>query len=234
MRCNRVIVLALALLPTAVRAQESYKIEVLKEGPPGALADAVKQELDAQGYRVVDDQGKSYAEFWLRAKVPAKGKPAGPQGAVLFPVLAEGELIGALRFPGEGHDYRDQTIPKGVYTLRYGLQPVNGDHLGVSTYRDYALLVPVAKDKATEDLPPKRLEGQSAESAGTNHPAILMLLAAPQGSGSGAGSASAPSMVHDEALNTWGAVVPLNLAVKGQAGAVPMSIQLILVGMAMN
>jgi len=229
MRRNRVIVLTvLVWLPTAVRAQESYKIEALKEGPPAALAGTIKETLGGDGYRIVDDQGKSYAELWLRKGVPAKGKPAGTQGAVLFPVLTEGELIGAVRFTGEGHDYRDQTIAQGVYTLRYGLQPVNGDHLGVSTYRDYALLVPAAKDKAPASLPPKRLEEQSAESAGTNHPAVLMLLAAPAGSTPGA------SMAHDEALNTWGAVLPLNLGVKGEPGPVTLPIQLILVGMAMN
>jgi hypothetical protein len=228
MRCNRVILLAVALLPTVVLAQESYKIEALKQGPPAALAAPIKEVLGVQGYRVVDDQGKSYAEFWLRKAVPATGKPAGPQGAVLYPILAEGELLGVLRFAGEGHDYRDQTIPGGVYTLRYGLQPVNGDHLGVSTYRDYALLVPAAKDTSVADLPAKRLDSQSAESAGTNHPAVLMLLAAPEG------AKSEPSMAHDEALNTWGAVVPLNLEVKGESGPVTLPIQLILVGMAMN
>jgi hypothetical protein len=229
MRCNRVIVLTVvALLPPAALAQEPYKLEASKEVPPAALAGAIKETLAAECYRIVDDQGKSYAELWLRKAVPAKGKPAGPQGAVLFPVLAEGELLGALRFTGEGHDYRDQTIAQGVYTIRYGLQPVNGDHLGVSTYRDYALLVPAAKDKALANLPPKRLEEQSAESAGTNHPAVLMLLAAPAGSKPGA------VMAHDEALNTWGAVVPLSLGVTGESGPVSLPIQLILVGMAMN
>jgi hypothetical protein len=228
MLCNRAIVLSVVLLPAAVLGQESYKVEVLKEGPPAALAGEFKGALGASGYRVIDDQGKSYAEFWLRKTIPATKKPAGPDGAILFPVLAEGELLGALRFPGEGHDYRDQTIAKGIYTLRYGLQPVNGDHLGVSTFRDYILLVPAAKDKSLADLPPKRLEQQSAESAGTNHPAILLLLAAP------AGSAAEPAMVHDETLNTWGAVIPLNLAVKGESSAVSLPVQLILVGMAMN
>jgi len=228
MRCNRVILLAVALVPTAVLAQESYKIEVIKEGPPAALVGGIKEALGVQGYRVVDAQGKTYADFWLRKAVPATGKPAGPQGAVLFPVLAEGELFGALRFPADGHDYRDQTIARGVYTLRYGLQPVNGDHLGVSTYRDYALLLPAAKDQALASLPRKRLEEQSAESAGTNHPAILMLLSAPEG------SKSEPSMAHDQALEAWGAVVPLNLAVKGESTPAALRIQLILVGVAMN
>src|SRR5271156_6067181 len=192
MRCNRLIVLAVVLLPAAVLGQESYKVEVLKEGPPAALAGEFKEVLSGSGYRVVDDQGKSYAEFWLRKAVPATKKPAGPDGAILFPVLVEGELLGALRFSGEGHDYRDQTIAKGVYTLRYGIQPVNGDHLGVSLYRDYMLLLPAAKDKSIEKLPKKPLEDRSAESSGTSHPAILMLLKAP------ASAPRPPSLIHDE------------------------------------
>jgi hypothetical protein len=228
MRCNRLIVLTAVLLPAAGRAQESYKIEVLKEGPPAGLAGAIKDVIGNTGFRVLNDQGKSYAEFWLRKAIPATGKPAGPQGAILFPVLAEGELLGALRFTDEGHDYRDQTIAKGTYTLRYGLQPVNGDHLGVSTYRDYALLLPTGKDQAVADLAQKRLEQQSAESAGTSHPAVLMLLAPPPD------SKAEPAIVHDETLNTWGAVIPLSLAVKGESPPAALSIQLILIGMAMN
>jgi hypothetical protein len=227
MRPLRFISLVVALLPTVVRAQE-YKVEALKEAPPAALSGAVKGVLESQGYRVVDDQGKPYAEFWLRKAIPASSKPAGPKGAVQFPFLDEGELLGALRFPGEGHDYRDQTIAKGVYTLRYGLQPQNGDHLGVSEFRDYMLLVPAAKDKELANLAQKKLEGQSAESAGTSHPAVLLLLSAP-GSASGAG----PSLIHNEEKATWGVVIPLSLAVQG-GGPATQPVQLILIGAAMN
>ena len=140
----------------------------------------------------------------------------------------DGELLGALRFPGEGYDYREQSIAKGVYTLRYGLLPINGDHLGVSPNRDYALLLPAAKDTATAALPRKKLEAGSAESAGTSHPAILMLTAAP-----GAPPAKGePALVHDEEKNTWGVVVPLSLAVEGESSAVTLNIQLVVVGVA--
>ena len=229
MRWNRLVGLIGLLFTTSGWAQESYKVEVLKEAPPASLAGAVKETLNAQGYRVVDDQGKALVDFWLRKAVPAAGKPAGAKGPILFPVRQEGELLGALRFPVEGHDYRDQAIPKGVYTLRYGLQPVNGDHLGVSPYRDYALLLPAGKDPATGDLARKKLEEQSAESAGTSHPAILMLLEAPAGS-----SKAEPSMIHDEEKNTWGAVVPLSLAPKGESSPVTLPVQLVVVGVAMN
>jgi len=89
------------LCAASASAQESYKIEPLKEAAPAELSGAIKGQLSAQGYRVVDGQGAAYAEFWLRKSVPAAGKPAGAKGTVLFPVLAEGELLGALRFPGK-------------------------------------------------------------------------------------------------------------------------------------
>jgi hypothetical protein len=229
MRSHRVVLAVVALFSTGAAAQESYKIEALKEAPPAGLSGPVKGVLNAQGYRVVNGQGAVYAEFWLRQSVPASGKPAGAKETVLFPILAEGELLGALRFPREGRDYRDQAIAKGVYTLRYGLQPVNGDHLGVSPYRDYALLLPAAKDLALADLPQKRLEDQSAEAAGSSHPAVLMLLEAPAAAAKGE-----PTMAHDEAKNTWGAVVPLSLAVPGQSSPITLNVQLILVGTAAN
>lgn len=228
MRWNRPIVLAGLLASSTVVAQE-YKVEVLKEPAPAALSAGVKGALNGQGYRILDDQGKSYAEFWLRKEVPASGKPDGPKGAVQFPVLAAGELLGAFRFVGEGHDYRDQTIPQGTYTLRYGLQPVNGAHLGVSPYRDYALLLPAAKDPALTDLAQKKLEEGSAEAAGTSHPAVLLLLAVPKTE-----AKPDPSMIHDEAKNTWGAVVPLKLAAKGSAEPATLHVQLVVVGASMN
>lgn len=228
MSLNRLVLAIAALLPSSVLAQDSYKVEVLKEAPPSTIAGPLKSELNGQGFRVVDGQGKPYADVWLRKSIPAAGKPSGAKGAVQFPVLGEGELLGVLRFTGEGHDYRDQSIAPGVYTLRYGLQPVNGDHLGVSTYRDYALLLPAGKDTSLTAIPQKPLQERSAESAGTSHPAVLMLLGAPAGA-----AKSDPSIVHDEAKNTWGVVIPLNLSVKGESAPVSLPVQLVVIGAAM-
>ncbi len=218
--------LVIALAPTTSQAQP-YKIERLKQSPPSSLAPAIRDALQSEGYRVRNGEGKTYAEIWLRKAVPASRKPSGPSGAVQFPFLTEGELLGALRFEGEGQDYRDQTIPKGVYTLRYGLQPINGDHLGVSTFRDYALLLPAAKDQAVAGIPTKPLNEKRAESAGTSHPAVLILLTPP------ATSAAGPWMVRDEEKDLWGAVLPLNLDVKGGSSVPPVNLELILIGAAM-
>ncbi|MDG3002624.1 hypothetical protein [Paludisphaera mucosa] len=223
MSLKYLMVLALAAT-TAAAADEPYKIEALNEAPPQELAPGVKGVLDSQGFRVVDPEGRPLVDVWLRKGTPATAKPAGPKGAVLYPVLTEGELIGAVKFAAEGHDYRDQPVAAGVYTLRYGLQPVNGDHLGVSVNRDYALLLPTAKDADTADLPRKKLEERSAESVGTTHPGVLLLLAPPDK------GTEKPTMVNDATLNTWGAVVSLPLKVEGEADFVPLSVQLVLVG----
>jgi hypothetical protein len=217
----------LALTPSAASAQDDYKMDVIKEAAPAAVPSDIKATLQGEGFRVVSSDGKTIAEFWLRKTIPASAKPDGPKGPICFPVLSEGELLGALRFTGQGHDYRDQPIPAGIYTLRYGLQPVNGDHLGVSTFRDFALLIAAAKDKAPADIPEKKLEDQSAETAGSSHPAVLMLVPVPPNAKPGV-------MVHDEAKNTWGAVIPLVLQVKGESAPATLPVQLVLVGVAMN
>jgi len=208
-------------------AEDGFKVSELKEPAPGSLAAALRGALEGQGFRIQDDQGRSFADIWLRKGIPAADKPAGPKGAVQFPFLADGELLGVLQFAAEGHDYRDQPIAKGAYTMRYGLQPVNGDHLGVSTYRDYSLLLPAAKDQSLALPPRKQLEEQSALSAGTSHPAVFLLLTAPQNA-----SKPAASMIHDADKNTWSVVLPLNLQVRGQAEPIVYPVQLVVVGAA--
>lgn len=222
------LTLALSTFTGAAAVGQDYKVAVLKEAPPSSLAPKVSESLNKDGFRVVDGDGKPFADIWLRKSIPAAGAPEGIKGAIQFPFLAEGEFLGVLKFAAEGHDYRDQTIPKGVYTIRYGLQPVNGDHLGVSVYRDYVLLIPAAKDTDIADIPRKPLHEKSAESAGASHPACLLLVipASPP--------TSLPSMAHDEEKATWGANLPLNLGVKGSKEAFTQTIQFIVVGASMG
>lgn len=211
---------------TSVLAQDSYKIEPMKKAPPAALAADLRAVLSEEGFRVLNGAGKTHAEFWLRKNTPASEKPSGPKGAVQYPFLTAGELLGALEYFEEGHDYRDQSIAKGVYTVRYGLQPVNGDHLGVSVFRDYVLLLPSSKDTTLEVLAKKPLEERSAESAGTSHPAVFLLVAPPA-------NTKAPAIVRDEEKDTWGAVVPLQLQIKGTQGTTPIDVQVIIAGVSM-
>jgi hypothetical protein len=211
---------------TAVLAQESLKVQAVKQAPPTSISPQILRGLEGQAYRVQDEKGGDFARIWLCRAIPGSEKPSGPKGTIQFPFLADGELLGVLEFAQEGHDYRDQPIAKGVYTMRYGLQPVNGDHLGVSDYRDYVLLLPAAKDKTPATPARKQLEERSAESAGTSHPASFLLLMAPPG------AKSDPSVRHDTAKETWSVILPLRLQVKGTGDPIVYPVQLVLIGAA--
>jgi len=93
-----------------------------------------------------------------------------------MPTISQGALLGALRFPGKGSDRRGQTIKPGAYTLRYSLQPVNGDHQGVAPQRDFLVLVPAADDTKPGDIPNiDDLMKMSRKASGTPHPAVLSM-----------------------------------------------------------
>lgn len=215
----------LCLVSTA--SAQDYKAESMKTAPPDAVTAPLRKELAEEGTKILTADGKPFAEIWLRKAIPATAKPAGPNGTIQLPFLAEGEFLGVVKFSSEGHDYRDQTIPPGVYTLRYGIQPVNGDHLGVSPFRDYGLLLPAKKDGDVAALPKKKLETQSAETAGAAHPAVLMLLTLPSG------TKVEPRIVKDESKNTSGVVLGLPLSAPGSTNREVLVVQLIVAGMAM-
>jgi hypothetical protein len=224
MRLQSLALVAAILVPMTVSAQTGpFTVSPLKEAPPQELAGPVKETLAQEGYQIKDGQGKPFLDLWLRDGIPASAKPAGPKGAILFPILVEGELLGAARYAAEGFDYRDQAIEPGVFTVRYGLQPVNGDHLGVSETRDYALLLPAARDTTPDVLTRKKLEAQSAEAAGSNHPAVLYLLASKD---------AGPSVIQDEPKMRWSLALPLKLTVKGDSGSATLPVQLVIVGAA--
>lgn len=216
------LVALLGLAPLSVWAQE-YKIEPLKDAPPEGLAGEIRDAMADSGFRVTKD-GQPFVDLWLRKEIPASSAPGEPKGAIQFPFLTEGELLGAAKYHEEGYDYRDQVIDPGLYTIRYGLLPVDGDHLGVSPYRDYGLLVLAEEDTKVADLAKRTLYRQSADAAGTNHPAILVAISAPK-------AAKAPSVQHDDQEDRWGAVLELPLKVE-EGEATSFLIQLILVGAA--
>src|SRR5437773_2736372 len=98
--------LIVGLAPGLVMAQE-LKVEVLKEPAPAALASPIRDVLEPQGYRVLAND-KPLVDIWFRKAVPASAKPSGTKGSVLYPILKEGELVGAARYAAEGQDFRDQ------------------------------------------------------------------------------------------------------------------------------
>jgi hypothetical protein len=197
------LVLSFAILP--VFAQD-YKVEPIASPAP-ALAPAMQD----QGYRISSPSGP-WCEVWFAKSIPVGGKPS--DDAVVFGI-AQGTLLGVVRFPGKGADRRGQVIPAGVYTLRYSNFPADGAHQGAAPQRDFALMSPAAADSDPSAKPDfAALVQMSIKASGTAHPAVLSLEPPPSG--------AAPASLTKEGEHDW------TLAVK----AGDLSFAIILVGRA--
>src|SRR5690242_8264272 len=131
-------ILVLALAAAAIGLAQEYKLEPISTPAPGLPA-AYSSVIQTQGYRVIGPKGP-WAELWFVKTLAPGPKPS--DSAITLPI-AQGTLLGILRFPSGGEDRRAQPIKAGVYTLRYSDFPVDGAHQGVAPQRDFALLTPV-------------------------------------------------------------------------------------------
>jgi hypothetical protein len=161
------------LIMAAGAAFPQYKVEPAG-APPSELPAAVSAMLQKDGSKIVAGNGSAFCEVWFRSAAPAGTKST--EDGVSVPTIPQGSLVGALRFPARGADRRGQSIKPGVYTLRYALQPVNGDHQGVAPQRDFLLMVPVADDPGPTATPGfDDLVKLSTKASGTPHPAVLSM-----------------------------------------------------------
>src|SRR5262249_42325820 len=134
--------LLFAFSPLAL-AQE-YKVESTGALTESNVPEAARKAVAEKGLRVTDGKGKTLCEIWLRKEVPTgKDEVAG----AVFGQIPEGTFLGVINFPAGVSDYRGQGIKAGWYSLRYALILQDGNHLGVSPARDFALLLPAANDK---------------------------------------------------------------------------------------
>lgn len=182
-------------VPAAGAAKKGFVLSPLKEAAPESVSAKVREAIQAEGIRVLDANAKPFADLWLRSSVPLQsGKEAL---GVKFGQLEEGTLLGVVRFHEKSSDFKGNAFPAGVYTLRTGLQPVDGDHQGVSATRDFLLLAPVKVDAKIDALPTKEATKLSVQSTGTKHPTVLYLV---QMLDEGT---KLPRMVEDEDLEYW-------------------------------
>jgi hypothetical protein len=136
--------------------------------PPSEIAAPIAGKLGKNSVRVVVSKGPATLEFWWVDGLAVKGGAGAPSWAD----IEEGTLVGAVNVANEFRDIRARVIKPGVYTLRYGIQPQNGDHLGVSPFREFLLLSPAALDT---DPQPRGHDGTveiSKAAIGGSHPAV--------------------------------------------------------------
>ncbi len=178
-----------AAFATAASAQ--YKLATSTAAPPQELAAPIQSALSSNAIQVTGASGP-YCEIWLAKSITAAPTPDTSLG-VNFGQIPQGALVGAIKFDAPGADYRNQPIKPGVYTMRFALQPVNGDHQGVSPYRDFLLAVPAALDTSTAAIAPNTLDNLSKKAAGSGHPSVWSLVPADSA------PATLPAIAHQQA-----------------------------------
>jgi hypothetical protein len=126
--------------------------------------------LQQDGIKVAGPNGIT-VEIWLRSDPPAGGKA---EDNATIPGVAHGTLLGVMRTSGAYVDRRGQSIKPGVYTLRYSVYPVDGNHQGVAPQRDFLILGRMADDKDPKATPAfDALMDLSRKASGTPHPLCL-------------------------------------------------------------
>jgi hypothetical protein len=155
--------------PAAIWGQQ-YKAD--RAGAfPAAVSSDIAQAMDKTGFQI-SNNGVAYCEIWLRTALPFG--PISNEQNVTLPNFTVGALLGVIRFDGDGTDRRGQTIRAGVYTLRYGIMPMNDTHQGAAPQRDFLLVIPASEDRDLKAAPNlDTLAAMSRKASQTPHPAVL-------------------------------------------------------------
>jgi hypothetical protein len=156
-------------------AAEAYSIKTATNPAPKELKGPIAQLLSDRSVQLLDEKGNLLAEIWFRKDVPAKATPAQIKNGLTYRELEETTLLGAMRLEQPMTDFRKQKIKPGVYTLRLGFQPMDGDHQGTSPYPEFCLLSPADADAKPDLMPAKDLQEQSAKASGGSHPSVWLL-----------------------------------------------------------
>lgn len=160
------------LLPWAAPCDE-LKLQVTEASKADGVSASIQGELGEKTVQLVGADGPVF-EITLRKTIPLKEMPEEPRTALKQ--IAQGTLLGVFVAHRDERDYRDDSIYEGVYTMRFALQPQDGDHLGTAEFPYFALLVPASADTEVDGLQGyDAVTEASAEDTATAHPVVVSL-----------------------------------------------------------
>ncbi len=221
MLVRRVTYLTLAVCCAFLAAAKAtHELSTVKAAPEG-VAKELTGLLQGEGYQV-SGTGGPIGTVWLAKSMPVK---AGfkPTLNVKYP-FATGEFLGVLQVHEKAKftDFRGQEIKPGVYTLRYGRQPEDGNHIGTSELYDFLVAIPAKDDTSAEAIGSfANLAKMSAKTSGGTHPAIFSLLPVEK-------PTVKATLEHNEDADHW----ILNATTSGKTDKtdVPVAVRMVVVG----
>ena len=164
---------ALLSLGVSLLNAADLTLKVTDKEPPKELDASIRAKLQSKAIQLVDG-GQPVYEFWFDAEVPLQSKPSSTAKAL--ETVKQATLLGAVSVAGGQRDYRDDELRAGVYTIRFALQPQDGNHLGTAEFSFFAVLTPAKIDNKPDGIGDyKALVKASSKETSTDHPVILSL-----------------------------------------------------------
>lgn len=176
LRMTKRLFTTLTLLVCLVASSTSaadLTLKVADKEPPKELDASIRAKLQSKVIQLLDGEKPVY-EFWFNAEVPLQSKPSSTAKAL--ETVKQATLLGAMSVASGHRDYRDDELRTGVYTIRFALQPQDGNHLGTAEFSFFAVLTPAKIDNKLEGIGDyKSLVKASSRETSTDHPVILSL-----------------------------------------------------------
>ena len=162
----------LGILCIAASAAD-FTVKTASQPPPSQIAEPIRVVLSSKPIQLMDGD-KPILQIWFRQDIPLKSKPSSPTA---LDSIAETTVIAAVSVETPSlKDYKDNDIPKGIFTGRFAMQPGDGDHLGTAEFNTFMVLVAADSDKAldtfTKFTPMVKASGKLTSSG---HPVVISL-----------------------------------------------------------
>ncbi len=195
---------------TAISALGQYKADSAGT-PPSDIPAAYSALLQKDGTKILDAQGKAFVEIWLVTAAPSGPKTS--EENVTLTTVPHGSLMGVLRFPMQWYDRRGQTVKPGLYTVRFSMFPISGDHQGVAPQRDFWVLTKLSDDPDPKATPKyEDLMKWSQKASGTPHPLVMSVWKADDAKADFSASGESDWVLQRKMGDTWIAIVVVGKA----------------------
>jgi len=173
--------IAVSVQLTSHSQAADFSVKVADKEPPNQVSESIRKILQPKAVQLLNGDTPVF-EFWFGSEVSLKSKPGSADKALGS--IQETTLLGAVAVGNGQRDYKDNEIAAGVYTLRFGLQPQDGDHLGSAEYPYFAVLIPAKNDTQLDGITSfKAMTKASGIDTASGHPVVLSLRPASSDSG---------------------------------------------------
>jgi len=162
------------LLSVASLSAADFMLKTAEKEVPKEVSESMRAVLQGKAVQLIQGD-KPALEIWLRTELPLKSKPASASEALA--AVSSEALVAAIAVNDTSlRDYKDNEVPKGIYTARFEIQPKDGDHLGTAEFDSFLVLTDVQNDKELNGLNTfKTLTKASGKSTTSGHPIVVSL-----------------------------------------------------------